>query len=165
MALVRFNRRSPSAAFPGFSPSMPSFDDMATRMNRFFERPFDDVFSPSSLTETIGWMPAMDIVETPKELMLSAELPGMALKNIDVSVDAGILTIRGEKADERKSAGADKVHLYERSFGSFERAFVLPTTVDSGKITAEFTNGVLKVHLPKDAETKPRGRKVEISSA
>jgi HSP20 family protein len=85
-------------------------------------------------------------------------------KDIDVAVEDGILTVRGQKTEERKEEEDKKVYLYERNYGSFERSFALPSTIDPGKVTAEFTKGVLKVHLMKDAVSKPKGRKVEIKT-
>ena len=167
MALVRFTRRPPRTAFPGFisSTEFPTFDDVENRMNRFIERALNEPFTPTPLPETLGWLPAMDIVETPKELTLTAELPGMELKDIDVSVDEGVLTIRGEKIEEKKEEENKKVYLYERSYGTFQRAFALPNGADASKVNAEFAKGVLKVHIPKSAEVKPAGHKVEIKSA
>ena len=167
MALVRFTRRPPRTAFPGFisTTAFPTFDDVENRMNRFIERALNEPFAATPLPETLGWMPAVDIVETPKELVLTAELPGMELKDIDVSVEEGVLTIRGEKFEEKKEEEDKKVYLYERNYGTFQRAFALPTGADASKINAEFAKGVLKIHIPKNAEVKPAGRKVEIKSA
>ena len=162
MPLVKSSRRPARIAFPGFgSPNaFPTLDDFETRMNRFMERALSDPFGVA-FTEPIGWMPAMDIVETAKELTVTAELPGMDQKDVDVSVEHGVLTIRGEKTDEREHEDK-KTYLYERNYGAFQRSFMLPTTVAADKVAAEFDKGVLKVHLPKDGEAKPKGRKIEI---
>jgi HSP20 family protein len=165
MALVRLNRRSPRITFTPFSgatTSMPTLADMENRLGGFIDRMFSEPFGSSFAPESIAWLPAMDIVETPNEYILSAELPGVEQKNVDVSIDDGVLMIRGEKMEERKEEQDKKVYLYERSFGSFERAFALPPIVDVGKIAAEFDKGVLKVHMPKGAEVKPKGRKIDI---
>jgi HSP20 family protein len=167
MALVRFTRRQPRIGFPGFAGAgtLPTFDDVENRMSRFIDRALNDPFSMDSLPQALGWVPATEIVETPEELLLSAELPGMDQKNIDVSVEDGVLTLRGEKIEEKKETdGEKKVYLYERNYGSFERSFTLPLVVDSAKITAAFDKGVLKIHLPKTTEAKAKGRKVEIKS-
>ena len=166
MALVRFTRRQPRVAFPGFVPatSFPTFDDVENRMSRFIERALNEPFAALPSPEAIGWLPAMDIVETSKELVLTAELPGMELKDIDVSVEEGVLTIRGEKIEEKKEEEDKKIYLYERSYGTFQRAFALPTGADASKVNAEFAKGVLKVHIPKSGELKPAGRKVEIKA-
>ena len=165
MALVRFQRRTPRAAFPGFAPpaSFSTFDDFESRMNRFIERAFNEPFS-AALAEPIGWMPAMDLVESPKEFLLTAELPGLDEKNVDVSIEDGVMTISGEKAEEKKEEDK-KVYLYERTYGSFQRSFSLPSGIDGSKVTAEFNKGLLKVHIPKNGDVAPKGHKVEVKSS
>jgi HSP20 family protein len=170
MALVRFTRRQPRINFPALSgaptfPTFPAFEDVENRMSRFFERALNEPFANTLLPEAIGWIPAMDIVETPTELTLTAELPGMEQKDIDVVVEDGVLTLRGEKLEEKKENEEDKkFYLFERTYGSFQRSFALPTNVDGSKIVAEFDKGLLKIHMPKSEELKPKGRKVEIKS-
>jgi HSP20 family protein len=162
---VKFQRRSARIAFPDFSGAVfPGFDDAENRMNRFIDRVFNQPFGTLTLPETIGWIPAMDVSENEKELTLSAELPGMDQKDVDVSVEDGVLTIKGEKLEERKEDEDKKSYLVERSYGTFHRSFALPPNVNGDKVTAEFDKGVLKVHLPKDAGAKPKGRKVEIKT-
>jgi HSP20 family protein len=165
MALVKFQRRPARMAFPSFgAATFPTFDEAENRMNRFMERVLNEPFGALTLPETIGWMPAMDIVENAKELTLTAELPGIDEKDIDVSVEDGVVTIKGEKAEERKDEEEKKVYLYERTYGSFQRSFALPPVVDPSRVSASFDKGVLKVHLPKDGEARAKGRKVEIKS-
>lgn len=167
MALVKFTRRQPRISFPAMagSAAFPMFEDVENRMSRYFERMLNEPFGSGS-PEMIDWIPATDIVETAGELTLTAELPGMDQKDIDVSIEDGVLMIRGEKSEERKEGEeGKKVYLYERTYGSFQRSFTLPSTVDGSMITAEFEKGVLEVHMPKTAEAKPKGRKVEIKSA
>jgi len=164
MALVRFQRRAPRTALPGFvtQAGFPGFDDLENRMNRFIERAFTEPFA-ATLAEPIGWIPAMDLVETPKDFTLTAELPGIDEKNVDVNIEDGVMTISGEKTEERKEEDK-KVYLYERSYGSFQRSFSLPSGVDGAKVTAEFSKGLLKVHIPKNGEVAPKGRKVEVKT-
>jgi HSP20 family protein len=163
MALVKFTRRQarPFAAYT--APVFSGFDDIENRMSRFIDRalttPFDNM-----LTEPIGWLPAMDISESDDELVFNAELPGMELKDIDVTLENGLLTIRGEKTEEKKEGEEKKFHLYERTFGSFQRSFALPTTADVAKVSATFDKGVLKVHIPKSEKAKTAGRKIEIKA-
>jgi HSP20 family protein len=173
MPLVRFTRRQPRTALPPFPsagtfPALPAFDDLDSRMNKLIERVFTDPFAVA-LPEAIGWVPAMDIVEKEKEFLLTAELPGLDEKNVDVSVEEGLLTIKGEKTEEKEEKKEreeeKKFYLYERSYGSFSRSFALPPNVDATKIDAEFKKGLLKVHLPKMAEPKSNGRKVDIKTA
>jgi HSP20 family protein len=167
MALVRSQRRTPRTLFPGFAastfPAFPTFEDVENRMSRFIERALSEPFS-ATFAEPIGWAPAVDIVETPKEFTLTAELPGMDLKDVTLSVEDGVLTLRGEKVEERKEEEDKKIYLYERTYGAFQRSFALPAGVDSSKVSAEFQKGVLKVHIPKDGEAAPKGRTIEIKS-
>ena len=168
MALVKFKRPRTLASYvPSGFPlvsAFPTFDDMENRVGQFINRVFDEPFTPV-LPESIGWLPAMEIVEGEKELKLSAELPGLEEKNIDVTVDEGVLTIRGEKLEEKKEEKEDKkFYLYERSYGTFERSFALPTTIDAAKIEAKFEKGVLTVTMPKVAEAKPKALKVAVKT-
>lgn len=167
MALVRFTRRPSRISFPTFgtTTALPTIEDVENRVNRFIERALGEPFGAAFLPETIAWAPAMEIVETPAEFTLSAELPGIDQKDVDISVDDGVLTIRGEKSEERKEEEDKKFYLYERTYGSFQRSFSLPPTVDSSKIAGDFEKGVLKVHMPKGMEAKPKGRKIEVKSA
>jgi HSP20 family protein len=168
MALTRYTRRPTRLAFPAFGAAgaFPTFDEADNRLSQFIERMLREPFDGGTVAESLGWMPAMDIVETANELTVTAELPGLDQKDIDVSVEGGVLTIRGEKAEEHTEEGDEKkVYLYERSFGSFQRAFGLPSNIDGANVTATFDKGILKVHLPKLAETKPKGRKIEIKPA
>jgi HSP20 family protein len=174
MTLVRSNRREPRIVFsarPSVAtfPVLPAFEEFENRMNRFIERAFADSFGAPAASQATDWVPPMSIVETDKEFTISAELPGLDQKDVDVSVEDGLLTIKGEKIQEREEKKEPdeeqkKVYLYERSYGSFCRSFALPPTVDAARVDAVFKKGVLKVHLPKSAEAKPNGRKIEIKS-
>jgi HSP20 family protein len=110
------------------------------------------------------WTPAVDFEETEQEFLLTAELPGMTEKDVDVQVERDFLTLKGEKRSERDEERDEngRFHFFERSYGSFYRSFTLPTTVDGSKIRANFANGVLTVHLPKRREST--ARKVNIGS-
>lgn len=107
-----------------------------------------------------SWNPSVDIFENKENLVLEAELPGMKREDVDVSIENSVLTIRGERKFEKRDEG-DSYHRVERSYGSFTRSFTLPQTVTAEGATADFTNGVLRVQLPKRAETK--ARKIEIT--
>ena len=98
-------------------------------------------------------MPTVDVSETDKAYEITAELPGMDEKNVEVKVANGVLTIKGEKQDEKEEKKKD-YHMRERSYGSFERSFQVPDGVDADKIEANFKKGVLTVILPKSAEAK-----------
>ena len=109
------------------------------------------------------WSPAVDLYETENELVVKADLPDVAEKDIDVRVENNLLTIRGERKFE-KSVSEDNYLRVERSYGAFSRSFSLPNTVNAEAIRAEYKNGVLTVTMPKREESKPRQVKVSISS-
>ena len=111
-----------------------------------------------------GWSPPVSIEETPEELLLTAELPGLAPEHVEVQVEDGVLTVRGEKRDERAAeSGNRRFHVWERSYGSFARSFTLPRSVRADGIVATFENGLLRVRLPKAAES--RSRKIPVQGA
>ena len=147
--------------------SMVRFDpfrDLAVlqdRMNRLFN---DAVRRDDDVLGTRGnWVPAVDVYEQDGSLVMKAELPDMKREDIDVSVENSTLTLRGERRfeDEVKQ---DSFHRIERAYGSFNRAFTLPATVDATKIAAEYKNGVLTIRLPFREEAKPRSIKVEVAA-
>lgn len=107
--------------------------------------------------------PAVDITEKDDAYEVAAELPGMEEKDVNVNVSGGMLTITGEKKEEKEEKKKD-YHLSERRYGAFERAFALPPGVDADKIDAAFKNGVLTVTLPKTAEAKTKEKKITIKS-
>jgi len=109
-------------------------------------------------------MPAVDVVESEKAYEITAELPGMDEKNIEVKVADGRLTIKGEKQEEKEEKKKD-YYLQERRFGSFERSFDVPETVEADKIEANFKKGVLTVTLPKKAEAQKPAKKIEVKAA
>lgn len=160
MPLIKSPRSAARIGYPSLTP-FPTLESVENRMRRLFEGDWDP-FSGSLMTQTLGWVPPMEISETADELALTAELPGMSMKDVDVTVDEGMLVVRGEKSEQADRENK-KFHLTERTYGSFQRAFTLPRSVDASKISAIFTNGVLTVKMPKTAEGKAKGRKVEIT--
>jgi len=118
-------------------------------------------FPRFDVPEGLGWSPAVDLVDADGEFMLTAELPGVDPDDVEVDVEHDTLTIKGEKKEERKEE-TKNFRLYERGYGSFERSFTFPRSVDAESVKAEFENGVLTVHLPKRKEAM--GRKIEIES-
>ena len=109
-------------------------------------------------------MPAVDVTDSEKAYQITAELPGMDEKSIEVKVTDGYLTIKGEKKEEKEEKQKD-YYVSERRYGSFERYFALPESVDASKIEATFKNGVLKVTLPKTAEAQKPAKKIEVKAA
>ena len=132
------------------------------QVNRLFnETMFRGQGEDSAITT---WAPAVDIFETPNELVVKADLPDVDEKDIDIRVENNLLTIRGERKFE-KSVSEDNYLRVERTYGAFSRSFSLPTTVNAEAIHAEYKNGVLTVNLPKREESKPRQVKVSVNSS
>jgi len=124
-------------------------------LRREIERLFEDAFAGRG--NAASWMPAVDVHETSKELRLDVELPGIRQEDVEIEVENGMLSIRGQKSAERKEEGEEgRYHLVERSYGSFFRSFQLPPGVDEKQINADFENGVLHVRIPKAALPQPR---------
>ena len=108
------------------------------------------------------WTPAVDIIENENELVLKADVPEVDQKDIDIRVENGTLTLKGERKFENQEKGLG-YHRIERGYGSFARSFALPETVDPEKIRAEYKNGVLRVVIAKKEIAKPRTIKVEVN--
>ena len=123
-----------------------------------------DPFRDFGFAAADAWVPAVDIYQAgDKELVLKAELPEMSRDDIDITVENHTLTIKGEK---RLAADVtqEQFHHIERRYGTFSRSFSLPQTVDTGKVAAEYRNGVLTVRLPLREEAKPRQIKVDVAA-
>lgn len=134
------------------------------RLRREMDRVWDSFFEgrPSRRTREEGeWLPSLDVSETKSDLVVKAELPGMEAKDIEISLNEGLLTIKGEKKQEREEK-EEGYHLIERSYGTFTRSIRLPKDVQSDKINASFKNGVLKVVLPKSEEAKKKEIKIKV---
>jgi len=110
---------------------------------------------------TDDWAPRVDIAETDKEFIINAEIPDVKKEDVKVMVDNGILTISGERKQEKEEKGK-KFHRVERFYGSFSRSFTLPNNVDESKIEASFKDGMLNLTVPKTEETKPKALDVKI---
>jgi HSP20 family protein len=109
-------------------------------------------------------MPAIDMSEDEKAYKISAELPGLDANDVDVSVSGNMLVLKGEKRQEKEEK--DKNYYFsERAYGSFQRAFELPASVDRDKVAADFSKGVLTITLPKTPETQKPQKKIEVKSA
>jgi HSP20 family protein len=129
-----------------------------------FRRPTFDI-EPSWRRELAwGAVPSVDVVEKDNAYEITAELPGMDEKNVEVKLVDGDLTIKGEKQEEKEEKKKD-YYLHERQFGSFERCFTVPEGVDSDKIAASFKKGVLTVTLPKKPGAQKPEKKIEIKAA
>jgi len=135
--------------------------NLQNQFNRIFNESYRNQADDSALTT---WAPAVDIYETPNELVAKADLPDVNEKDIDVRVENNLLTIRGERKFE-KSVSEENYLRVERTYGAFSRSFSLPNTVNAEAIGAEYKNGVLTVNLPKREESKPRQVKVTVNAA
>lgn len=107
------------------------------------------------------WLPSLDLSETKNDIVVKAELPGIDTKDIDISLTNDVLSIKGEKKQEKEEKEED-YHFVERSYGSFTRSIRLPRDVQSDKISASYKNGVLKITLPKSEEAKKKEVKVKL---
>ncbi len=156
--MARLTLTRPTPLFPSVAREM---DEMQNRLRRFF----GDTFPTENLgsAEPLVWLPVVEIAELDNELVLTAELPGMTKENVDVTFEDDVLTIRGEKKEEQEEKNGEKrYHLFERTYGAFQRSFTLPRTIDSTKIAAAFKDGVLTVRMPKTEQAKIKGRKIDI---
>lgn len=141
-----------------WEPFGRDFTRIADRLNRAFDLRFED-----SDRESLGvWNPPVDIMEDKDGLVLKAELPGMDKKDIEVRVENNVLTLQGERKRESETK-ENGYYRRERAYGTFSRSFSLPTSVDTGKIGAEYKDGVLSVSLPKAEEAKPKQIQVKVA--
>ncbi len=136
-------------------------------LHREIDRLFEDL-TRSTLGEfgqaQVNLVPSIDVAETDKEIVITAEMPGLERKDIDISLDDDVLTIRGEKKVETKQDDKDKnYHVAERAYGVFFRAIQLPPGVNPASIKATMSNGVLKVTIPRPAKSEPK--KIEVKEA
>src|SRR6202050_2052623 len=144
MPLVKY---APFAETEEFPPGLRLFQDSINRL-----------LSEDGL-KTRPWAPAVDIVETENELVLKADVPGVELKDVDVQLENGTLTVKGERKFENEEKGKG-FHRMERSYGSFVRYFAVPDSVYAERVKADYQAGVLTITLPKKEVAKPKAIKV-----
>jgi HSP20 family protein len=146
-----------------WSDPFREFAQLQDRINRAFgdaygRRQDDGLMSSGT------WLPPADIYQNGEhEVVLKVELPDMTREAIDITVEKGSLTIKGEKKFSN-DVKEDQFHRIERHYGTFTRSFTLPETVDAGKVTADYKNGVLTVRLPLREEAKPRQIKIDVAA-
>jgi HSP20 family protein len=140
-----------------------------TKFNPF---DIDDFTGMTSFADTMNrlfadanrpWAPPVDIMETENEVVLKADLPDVKLENIDIRLENGTLTLKGERRFEKADDGKG-YHRIERGYGAFARVFTLPDTLDGERVRADYKNGVLTVTLPKKEVAKPKTVKVEVTA-
>lgn len=160
------------SAAPQTAATWRPFEDLRREVDHLFEefgngnlfRSFRPINLEPIFRQAAWNVPAVDIAEKEKAFEITAELPGLDAKNVDVILRNGNIVIKGEKQDQKEEKAPD-YYLQERRFGSFERSFALPEAVDATKVEATFKNGVLVVTLPKTAEAQKPETKVEIKAA
>lgn len=176
MPHTKITRRRPSVSVPFFrSPFFPapffsgtafpslteSAEDLSTRANEMMK----SAFAGFPEFSTMEKFPALNVSEGKDDFTVTAELPGMTAKDVTVDFSDGVLNIRGEKEhEETKEEDNRKYYMWERRFGSFQRALPFPGGIAENKITAEFKDGVLKVHMPKAEEMKTTHRPIPITA-
>jgi HSP20 family protein len=170
-------KRTPAPSQPASRP--PAVPDVWQSFRNEMDRLFDrfstgfgfpslrrmfDMDRPFSGTSFALPTPAIDISEDEKSYRISAELPGLDAKDVDVSVAGDMLVLKGEKRQESERKDAN-YHFSERNYGAFQRAFELPASVDRDKISADFAKGVLTINMPKTAEAQRQPKKIEVKES
>jgi HSP20 family protein len=154
MSLMRFE---PTPTFPFFR----EMEEMSERLNRFLGVGPRRTLSNQLLTAA-DWLPAVDIQETETEYLIKAELPEVKKEDVTVGIENGVLYLSGDRKQEKEEKGK-KFHRVERAYGSFLRSFTVPLDADETKVTAEFKDGILKLHLPKTEKAKSKVQQVKIT--
>jgi len=129
---------------------------MNKMFNNFFRGDIQDEDSAF-----MAWTPAVDIAEHDDEYLVKVELPGVNKEDVKITIESNVLTIRGEKKQEKETK-KENYHRVERNYGSFQRSFTLPSTVKSDKIDASYKDGILSISLPKAEEAKPKQIEVKV---
>ncbi len=147
MTLVKYTRRRPVLSL---------YDDMNSLFNQLWSRPF-----VGEAAVRRSWAPAFEIRETEDRIAFEAELPGLSKKDIDISLQDGVLTVSGERK-EREVTENETVHCSELRSGKFVRSFSLPSDVDEDKVEAKYSNGLLSITLTKAVAEVPETKKITI---
>ena len=155
MSIVRWNPARELATFPGD----------VINMQREINKMFDNFFRGGTLEDgSLGssvWTPAVDVEERDDEYQVKVELPGVNKDDVKITMQDNVLTIRGEKKQEKESKNSN-YHRVERSYGSFQRSFTLPTSVKHDKIEASYKEGILTIGLPEAEDAKPKHIEVKV---
>jgi HSP20 family protein len=156
LSITRFN-----------SPGLSDVQSLQGRLNRMLDEAFRSwpLATQEDGNSLVGsWVPPVDIFEDKDAVQIMAELPGVKPEDVKISLENNLLTIRGEKRQTAEES-TDRVHRYERSYGVFERSFMVPSTVDADHIRATYDVGVLTMRLPKVEKAKPRQITVKVESS
>jgi len=155
MSLVRWN------AARGLAPFPAGVINMQREMNRMFDNFFRGDTPEGEMFGSSLWAPAVDVAEREDGYEVNVELPGVDKDDVKITVQDNVLTIRGEKKQEKESKDSDYRRV-ERSYGSFQRSFALPTSVRHDKVDASYKDGILTIALPKADEAKPKQIEVKV---
>lgn len=136
-------------------------DEVQNRLGSFFGGRFPRTGEGNGGLKLADWSPQVDITEDEKEYLIKADLPEMKKDEIKVNVVEGVLSVSGERKTEKEEKNK-KFHRIERSYGTFQRSFTLPDDANGGKVSAEFKEGVLRVHLPKSPIAKTKAIEVKV---
>jgi HSP20 family protein len=150
-AMIRFENLHP----------FRELEEISERFNRLFQRPPFHRDSAQEALTVADWVPRVDITEDDKEYLIKAEIPEVDKKNVKVTVQEGVLTIQGERKQE-KEEDSKRVHRIERFYGTFVRSFSLPEDVEEDDVKAEFKDGMLLVHLRKAEKPKPKAVEIPV---
>ncbi|MDH3242076.1 MAG: Hsp20/alpha crystallin family protein [Alphaproteobacteria bacterium] len=156
----------PQDAFSALKNEVDRLFDSFSRPGSIFKHGFFDLEPFRGIASQVGMKtPVVNVAETDKAFEITAELPGISDKDVDVTLADGVLTVKGEKREEKEDK-AKNYYLAERSYGSFQRSFRLPETADQNKIEAEVAKGVLTVTIAKKASAKPaeKAKKIKIKA-
>ena len=153
MNLIRYQ----APAFPVFR----EMEELSERLNRAFGGRMRANGEKEPLI-VADWMPPVDIQETETEYLVNAELPDVRKEDVKVTVENGVLTVQGERKQEKEEKGK-RFHRIERSYGTFLRTFTVPSDAEENKVAADFKEGILRVHLPKTEKPRPRAVEVKVS--
>jgi HSP20 family protein len=154
---MNLTRYQPTTLFPLFR----DMEEMSERFNRLFgtwTRPTGE-----EVLTVADWTPLVDIEENDKEYLVKAELPDIKKEDVKVTVENGVLTLQGERKQEKEEKGK-KFHKIERFYGNFLRTFAVPVDADDTKVAADFKDGILRVHLPKTEKPRPKAIEVKVAS-
>ena len=141
-----------------WTPLFPDFVGTRDRLNHLF----GGLWETEGVTTTGDWTPLVDIVENDGVITIKAELPGIDPKDVAVTIDNNVLTLKGERRLDKEEK-KENYHRLERRYGTFARSFALPTIVDTENVKAEFKNGVLVIDVPKKENAKPRTLEVKVA--
>ena len=138
----------------------------SSNLNRLFDEAFRGFPSLNAETPVVGtWLPPVDVVESANELRIVAEMPGVRPEDIKISMENNVLMLRGEKQQVAASEeNGERVHRFERTYGAFERSFMVPSSVDGERIQARSEHGILTLTLPKAEKAKPRQITVQVQA-